>query len=229
MVLLEGKAYLKIMLHAAKHPTLPICGYLIGRNNNSGGESEESANVSAEKNNTVNKQIISNVQLEDTNNKRNDNIEVDDQGDEWKVVANTRKNNNNNSSMNHHIINNENASKSFLEALPKEHLWVITDKALNRETGYKSRFIGFDNEIGCSVEELVLQHFQLNEGGWTGLHCEGSPMRTLFGLLMWDVIFIDDVPNVFATAFQRCPLDFGMEEFALILRIFCPMKPTIAY
>ena len=129
-------------------------------------------------------------------------------------INNDVENNNNNSSMNHHIINNENASKSFLEALPKEHLWVITDKALNRETGYKSRFIGFDNEIGCSVEELVLQHFQLNEGGWTGLHCEGSPMRTLFGLLMWDVIFIDDVPNVFATAFQRCPLDFGMEEFA---------------
>ena len=49
---LSKKAYLKIMLHAAKHPTLPICGYLIGRNNNSGGESEESANVSAEKNNT---------------------------------------------------------------------------------------------------------------------------------------------------------------------------------
>ena len=34
---LSKKAYLKIMLHAAKHPTLPICGYLIGRNNNSGG------------------------------------------------------------------------------------------------------------------------------------------------------------------------------------------------
>ena len=29
-----------------------------------------------------------------------------------------------------------------------------------------------------------------------------------------DIVFIDDVPNVFATAFQRCPLDFGMEEFA---------------
>ena len=49
---LSKKGYLKIMLHAAKHPTLPVCGYLIGRNpNNSSGESEESANVSAQKSN----------------------------------------------------------------------------------------------------------------------------------------------------------------------------------
>ena len=114
------------------------------------------------------------------------------------------------------VMEHGNASKSFLDMLPKENLWVITDKALNRETGYKSRFIGFDSTIGCSVEELALQHFGLNEGGWTGSHCEGSFVKTLFALLMWDVIFDDTIPNVFATPFQRAPLDFGTEYFAQI-------------
>ena len=79
----------------------------------------------AEKNNTVNKQIISNVQLEDTNNKRNDNIEVDDQGDEWKVVANTRKNNNNNSKNginNNNNDNNNNSTTSMSAVMSAVHI-----------------------------------------------------------------------------------------------------------
>ena len=114
------------------------------------------------------------------------------------------------------VVESIKPSKSFLDMLPKENLWVITDQALNRETGYKSRFIGLDSTIGCSVEELALQHFGLNEGGWTGSHCEGSFVKNLFALMMWDVIFDDTIPNVFATPFQRSPLDFGTEHFAQI-------------
>lgn len=43
----------------------------------------------------------------------------------------------------------------------------------------------------------MLQHLsQREEGGWAGWHCEGSPVRGLWALLMWDVLFMD-VPEVF--------------------------------
>ena len=31
---------------------------------------------------------------------------------------------------------------------------------------------------------------------------QGSPLRALFGLLLWDAIFADDVPGVFVSRFQ---------------------------
>ena len=41
---------------------------------------------------------------------------------------------------------------------------------------------------------------------------KGVIWATLFGLLMWDVIFMD-VPDVFQTAFQTAPLDLGTVVF----------------
>ena len=46
---LSKTAYLKIMLHAAKYPTTPVCGYLVGPKPGNSDESEESANVSSQK------------------------------------------------------------------------------------------------------------------------------------------------------------------------------------
>jgi len=39
---------------------------------------------------------------------------------------------------------------------------------------------------------LELEKYQQlwSTGGWRGWHCEGSPLRTLFALLMWDVLFM---------------------------------------
>ncbi len=45
-----------------------------------------------------------------------------------------------------------------------------------------------------------------------GLHCEGGVWATLFGLLMWSVMFAD-VAEVFRTPFQTAPLDLGTEAF----------------
>ena len=42
-----------------------------------------------------------------------------------------------------------------------------------------------------------------------GSHCEGSPLRSLFTLLMWDCLFAD-VPNVFQTPYQDAPLDLDV-------------------
>lgn len=63
----------------------------------------------------------------------------------------------------------------------------------------KSRFYGKDGEQ-CGVEQLALQYYA-EEGGWQGVHTESGIWLTIFGLLMWDIIF-SDVPNVFCTRFQ---------------------------
>ena len=35
-----------------------------------------------------------------------------------------------------------------------------------------------------------------------GIHGEGSTFSTLYGLLLWDVIFMDGIPDVFRNAYQ---------------------------
>ena len=71
------------------------------------------------------------------------------------------------------------------------------DRARVIQIGVKSRFVGYGDGAACTVEGLVLQHLsQVEEGSWAGWHCEGSPVRGLWALLMWDVIFMD-VPEVF--------------------------------
>ncbi|KAL2651124.1 hypothetical protein R1flu_019252 [Riccia fluitans] len=88
----------------------------------------------------------------------------------------------------------------------------ILGRPLNSVAGKKSRFYGYDG-IQCSVEELALQYYASEEGGgWEGVHCEGGVLLTLFGLLMWDVLFAD-VPDVFQSPFQAAPLDLNTELF----------------
>lgn len=43
-------------------------------------------------------------------------------------------------------------------------------------------------------------------------HCEGRALRTIFGLLFWDIIFAS-VPGAFETPFQTAPLDISHETF----------------
>lgn len=45
-----------------------------------------------------------------------------------------------------------------------------------------------------------------------GVHAEGGIWSTLFGLLMWDVLF-SPVPDVFRTPFQTAPLDLSCPSF----------------
>ena len=50
-------------------------------------------------------------------------------------------------------------------------------------------------------------------GGWQGVHSEGGVWATLFGLLLWDVLFCTDVPDVLRTPFQTAPLDLDTDAF----------------
>ncbi|MEQ2250480.1 hypothetical protein ILYODFUR_001334 [Ilyodon furcidens] len=85
----------------------------------------------------------------------------------------------------------------------------------------KSRFLLPDSEEGdrsapatviCSVEELCLAHYRLL-GFDQGIHGEGSTFSTLFGLLLWDIIFMEGIPDVFRNPYQTCPLDLCTDCF----------------
>ncbi|RLN94408.1 hypothetical protein BBJ28_00019105, partial [Nothophytophthora sp. Chile5] len=102
----------------------------------------------------------------------------------------------------------------------------IVGRPLNRQTGEKSRFIGYDDEP-CNVEQLVLQYYRDHSGegegatgGWYGVHSEGVVLRNIFGVLMWEILYAD-VPNVFQTPFQSAPLDFGYAD------VFCKARKAL--
>ncbi|KAL1774652.1 fanconi-associated nuclease 1 [Sigmodon hispidus] len=66
--------------------------------------------------------------------------------------------------------------------------------------------------ILCSVEELALDYYRRN-GFDQGIHGEGSTFSTLYGLLLWDIIFMDGIPDVFRNAYQASPLDLCTDDF----------------
>ncbi|KAL8196659.1 hypothetical protein R6Q57_024640 [Mikania cordata] len=100
-------------------------------------------------------------------------------------------------------------SESVKRKIPEVH---VQGRPLNCKTGTKSRFYGEDGEQ-CGVEQLALEYYAGEDGGgWHGVHSESGIWLTVFGLLMWDVIF-SDVPNVFLTRFQTSPLDLDTDYF----------------
>ncbi|NWT65957.1 FAN1 nuclease, partial [Prunella himalayana] len=66
--------------------------------------------------------------------------------------------------------------------------------------------------VMCSVEELALTHYRRN-GFDQGIHGEGSTFITLYGILMWDIIFMDGIPDVFRNSYQTFPLDLYTDSF----------------
>ncbi|XP_072725247.1 fanconi-associated nuclease 1 isoform X2 [Ciconia boyciana] len=66
--------------------------------------------------------------------------------------------------------------------------------------------------VMCSVEELALTHYKQN-GFDQGIHGEGSTFITLYGILMWDIIFMDGIPDVFRNSYQTFPLDLYTDSF----------------
>lgn len=87
----------------------------------------------------------------------------------------------------------------------------IQGRPLNCEAGIKSRFYGEDG-AQCGVEQLALQYYAGEGGGWQGVHTESGIWLTIFALLMWDIIF-SDLPNVFRNRFQTAPLDLETDNF----------------
>lgn len=83
---------------------------------------------------------------------------------------------------------------------------------MNCGTGAKNIFYGYDGDL-CGVEQLALQYYAGDGGNWQGIHSESGIWMTIFGLLMWDIIF-SDVPNVFRSKFQvKNHLLYRAQEF----------------
>ncbi|XP_044135675.1 fanconi-associated nuclease 1 [Bufo gargarizans] len=66
--------------------------------------------------------------------------------------------------------------------------------------------------VMCSVEELALAHYR-ELGFDQGIHGEGSTFSTLYGLFMWDIVFMEGVPDVFRNSYQAFPLDLHTDSF----------------
>ncbi|KAG9795953.1 hypothetical protein KCU88_g426, partial [Aureobasidium melanogenum] len=70
-----------------------------------------------------------------------------------------------------------------------------------------------DTNLPVSVEAMCLSHYR-HILGYKGYHSEGGILRTLFGLLFYDILFFNPyIPNVFQTAYQTCPLDLHTDTF----------------
>jgi len=84
-----------------------------------------------------------------------------------------------------------------------------------KSSAQRSRFIDYSDEgKDVDVEELCCQWYAFPEQGqWRGWHCEGGPLKVLFGLLLWSELFAANVPDVFQSPYQDVPLDVGYECF----------------
>lgn len=82
-------------------------------------------------------------------------------------------------------------------------------RAANEDEGSRTER---DTMVMCSVEDLALAHYR-TLGFDQGIHGEGSTFSSLFGLLMWDIVFMDGVPDVFRNPYQSCPLDLHTDCF----------------
>ena len=87
---------------------------------------------------------------------------------------------------------------------------VKAHKVPGGTSGSKALYLDSITSKLVSVEELALAHFV--SMGWKGVHSENSVMKTLFGLLFWDILFMD-LPGVFVSPYQNAPLDLGFCSF----------------
>lgn len=108
----------------------------------------------------------------------------------------------------------------------------VTDSTINNSTTHNA-----DKKAARRTPYTLA----IDNGGWQGWHCEGSIFKTLFGLLMWDVLFSCPICSnkskdngssscsmnttstnaycVFVTPFQDAPLDLGHRSFYRTRRV----------
>ena len=87
-------------------------------------------------------------------------------------------------------------------------------RAKREYTGQHMKAIYTDQSKGqfFNVENLALTYYGKKQG-WNGLHVENQLMKHLYGVLMWDEIFYDELPYIFQSPYQFGPLDLNEPEF----------------
>ncbi|KAI9287445.1 VRR-NUC domain-containing protein [Umbelopsis sp. AD052] len=86
---------------------------------------------------------------------------------------------------------------------------IYGERLSDAVVGVKSVFRNNDGGE-CSVEELALGYY--NKNGYKGFHSENGIIKTMFGLLFWDILFTP-FPDVLETPFQTAPLDLPTDAF----------------
>jgi len=96
---------------------------------------------------------------------------------------------------------------------------TVTIKAKSMQINAPGRKQVYIQESVCkqevtysSVEECAISHYK-SEGYTEGVHDEGSTVKSLFGLIFWDIIYERPVPDVFRSSYQHAPLDLWSGEF----------------
>lgn len=117
------------------------------------------------------------------------------------------------------------AASPFLRRTYKEAPKIFIDASMMPADAGHSVFVEKDeagNESLLRVEQLALAHFR-RDGYPFGLHAEGSVIRTLIGLLYWDIIFLHTPKerSVFRSKYQSAPLDLFTGEQAYFFSARC--------
>ncbi|CAE7183169.1 PAFAH2, partial [Symbiodinium necroappetens] len=103
------------------------------------------------------------------------------------------------------LIAEENAATGHVQILCAARIGLpqVAPPANGKGTGQRRMFDGFHLEE-LTVEQLAMQHYFSSEGGafQCGIHCEGSILRDLFGILMFDELFDCSVADAFVSSFQ---------------------------
>ncbi len=86
---------------------------------------------------------------------------------------------------------------------------VVRSRLVSAGRGRRLQFAGTSRQV-LTVESVALEAYRLR--GMDGIRTENTFFTTLFGLLFWDIIFMD-IPDVFQNPYQDAPLDFGTDHF----------------
>merc|ERR1711920_19134 len=75
---------------------------------------------------------------------------------------------------------------------------AVSEKQTVNTRGGRRLFDGLDL-AELTVEELALRHYLTIGGFQCGIHCEGAILRDLFGLLLFNELFLAGVDGVFTS------------------------------
>lgn len=109
---------------------------------------------------------------------------------------------------------------SFLmsDALCNMNLILIAHEALNIIPLFtRYTVMNIDIDVCCFLFCLIFVFYMVFLCNYlcfvSGVHDEGSTIKSLFGLIFWDIIYEHPVPDVFRSSYQHVPLDLRSGEF----------------
>ena len=106
----------------------------------------------------------------------------------------------------------------------------VTVEELAMQAMYRGDELEEGGDVGEAAEDagtVGALRALWRSGGWEGWHCEGALIRSLFGILMWEELFMtpppsenpDDHGPIFLTPYQEAPLDIEIAGLFYMRRL----------